>query len=136
MERTARCACGQLSATVEGEPELVAVCSCRHCQRRTGSVLGVSAYFPGAAVTRISGESRQFVRSSDAGRELRFHFCPDCGTSVYWEADFLPGRIGVGVGLFGDDAFPPPQVAVWKRHLPDWIALPAGMRCFEAGSGR
>lgn len=46
MEWTARCACGQLSAIVEGEPDFVAACSCQQCRRHTGSVVSISAYFP------------------------------------------------------------------------------------------
>lgn len=136
MERTAKCACEQLSVTVEGAPALVAACSCQQCQRRTGTVLSISAYFPAAAVKDTRGDSRLFTRRSDAGREMRIHFCPNCGSSVYWEPEFLPGHIGFGAGMFNDDDFPPPQVAVWTEHLPDWMSLPEGIRTFEAGSGR
>ncbi len=136
MERTARCACGKLSVVVEGAPDFVAACSCQQCQRRTGTVVSVSAYFPAAAVKDIRGDSQLFTRGSDSGRALRVHFCPNCGSSVYWEADFRPGQFGFAVGMFNDDDFPPPQVAVWTQHLPDWISLPEGVRTFEAGPSR
>lgn len=136
MERTARCACEQLSVVVEDAPDWVAACSCQQCQRRTGTVVSVSAYFPVAAVKDIRGNSQLFTRNSDAGRALRAHFCPNCGSSVYWEADFCPGHVGIGVGMFNDDDFPPPQVAVWTQHLPDWMSLPEGIRTFEAGPKR
>ena len=68
MTRTATCACGQLRVTAEREPERVLACNCRECQRRTGSVFGVSAYFAAAAVG-IEGTSRSFKRT---GRRARF----------------------------------------------------------------
>jgi hypothetical protein len=43
--RAAACACGQLRATCEGEPERVSLCNCTQCQKRTGSVYSVHAYF-------------------------------------------------------------------------------------------
>ncbi|MFL5008270.1 MAG: GFA family protein, partial [Microvirga sp.] len=74
MTRTATCACGQLRVTVEREPERVLACNCRECQRRTGSVFGVSAYFAAAAVG-IEGTSGSFKRTAG---EFRFEtgFCP------------------------------------------------------------
>jgi hypothetical protein len=33
------------------------------------------------------GPSTTYVRDGQEGRKLRFHFCPTCGTSVYWFAD-------------------------------------------------
>ena len=46
MTRIAHCCCGSLRAEVNGEPVLVHVCNCTECQRRTGSVFGVSSLFP------------------------------------------------------------------------------------------
>ena len=43
--REAACSCRQLRLTVEGEPELVSLCHCLACQRRTGSAFGVQAAF-------------------------------------------------------------------------------------------
>ncbi len=44
--RHAACACGRLRVSCEGDPVRVSVCHCLECQRRTGSVFGVSARFP------------------------------------------------------------------------------------------
>jgi len=43
MTRTAACSCGQLRVTVNGKPGSVGACSCRDCQKSTGSVFGISA---------------------------------------------------------------------------------------------
>jgi hypothetical protein len=31
-----------------------------------------------------------------------FHFCPSCGSTVYWEPARKPDMIGVAVGAFAD----------------------------------
>ena len=54
--RVASCSCGQLSATTTGAPVRISICHCLACQRRTGSVFGMQARFPEAAVT-VQGRS-------------------------------------------------------------------------------
>lgn len=43
--RTAQCGCGRAKITVANEPVLVGACHCDFCQKRTGSLFGVQAYF-------------------------------------------------------------------------------------------
>ena len=102
VSRIASCSCGQLKVTCEGDPVRVSICCCGACQKRTGSVYGVAAYFPQAQITSIAGQEKTFLRTSDAGRWLRARFCPECGSTVYWEAEFRPGIIGVAIGALAD----------------------------------
>jgi len=81
MTRIARCCCGALRADVTGEPPRVAICHCTECQRRTGSAFGAVAFFPKEQV-RVEGPSKVYVRRSDSGRKVEFHFCPDCGDAA------------------------------------------------------
>jgi hypothetical protein len=120
MTRIARCCCGTLRAEASGNPALVAACHCEQCQRRTGAPFGISAYYPAAQV-RTAGASKVFGRDSQAGRKVRIHFCPDCGTSVYWKADFMPGHIGIAAGAFFDPDFPAPTVSAWEQSKHPWI---------------
>ncbi len=88
--RDAACSCGQLRLTVEGDPVRISMCHCLACQRRTGSAFGIQARFPVAQV-RIDGRSSDFVRTSDEGGEARtFHFCPDCGATVFYTTSSSP----------------------------------------------
>ena len=122
MSRTAHCCCGALRAEVSGDPSLVVACHCEQCQRRTGTAFGVSAYFPADQV-RLAGPSKVFSRESQAGRKVEMHFCPECGTTVFWEAAFMPGHVGIAVGAFSDPAFPPPTISAWERSKQPWITL-------------
>ena len=76
--RIATCSCGQLSATVTGEPVRISICHCLACQRRTGSVFGQQARFHREGFS-TSGPSSEYVRVGDEGSSVRFHFCPHCG---------------------------------------------------------
>src|SRR6516165_7594715 len=58
--RTARCACGRVEVTVEGEPLLVLICHCDFCQKRSGNVFIASAHFAEQQVAAISGETKVY----------------------------------------------------------------------------
>ena len=128
--RTASCSCGQLTATVAGDPIRVGVCHCLACQRRTGSVFGAQARFPSSAVT-VSGESREYVRTGDSGGRAHFHFCPVCGSTVYYTTAGAPEHTAIPVGAFADPAFPQPDLAVWSVTKHGWIEFPDACRILE-----
>jgi len=115
----------------KGEPAGVVACHCLACQRRTGSVLGVGAYFPRENV-ELRGETREFVRPTDAGNLFVTHFCPVCGTSMHWHSDRNQGMVGVAVGAFGDPSFPAPVRSVWEQTRHGWVEVPCELH-FEKG---
>ncbi len=121
-ERLAGCACGQLRVTCSGEPLQVSLCSCLACQRRTGSAFGVAAFFDRDRV-QSDGESRLYRRAADPGSSVDFHFCPACGSTVYWEPSRKPGLVAVAVGCFADPSFPAPVKSVYEDHRHPWLAL-------------
>lgn len=129
-ERRASCSCGKLSVQVRGEPVRISVCHCLACQQRTGSAFGVQARFPEDAVA-IAGESREFARTGDEGTTARFHFCPDCGATVFWRMDAIPGFVAVPVGAFADPAFPAPNVSVYDSRQHPWVRLAGDIDTFE-----
>jgi len=119
--RHAACSCEQLRLTIVGDPVRVSICHCLACQRRTGSVFGVQARFDADQVT-IEGESREFLRG-----EAVFHFCPECGATVYYTIKGLPRSVAVPVGAFADPSFPPPVRSVWEERQHSWVRLPDGI---------
>lgn len=120
--RTAQCACGCMSIECVGEPEKISVCHCRECQRRTGSVFGIAAFYDLQKV-KIAGESTIYTRESDSGFAVIHHFCPSCGSTVCWYPDRKPGKIAVGVGCFADSEFPGPHQQVYEEHQHSWVSL-------------
>lgn len=120
--RHARCCCGSLKVTVSGEPSVVTACHCLECQRRSGSPFGVGAYFLVTQVT-IEGASTPYGRPAQEGRSVTLHFCPTCGSTVWWKADLRPDHIGVAVGAFGDPDFPAPTRSVWEATKHPWTSF-------------
>ena len=123
--RHAACSCGQLHVTVEGEPVRISMCHCLACQRRTGSAFGMQARFPAERV-RIEGRSTEYVRISDDGEARSFHFCPECGATVYYSTD--AELIAVPIGAFADPTFPSPTISVYESRRHPWVTVPAAER--------
>ncbi len=136
IERVARCHCGSLCLKCSGEPAKVSMCHCADCQRRTGSAFSIAAFFERGSVERVSGEAATFTRDSASGLPVAFHFCPRCGSNLYWEPKRMPHLIGVAVGAFADPDFPQPEQSVWTDEKHAWISLPDDMRTYAITSPR
>ena len=123
MTRRAACSCGQLHLTIEGEPSRISMCHCLECQRRTGAVISNQARFRREQVT-FAGKATAWMRTAESGNALTFHFCPTCGSTVYWENEGFPGYVAVAIGNFADPNFLAPTIAVWEESRHSWFSLP------------
>lgn len=124
-ERTASCRCGQLCAVTTAEPVRVSVCHCLNCQKRSGSAFAVQARWPAEQV-EIEGSSKSFALAGDSGNKGIFHFCPECGSDVYYRIEGnaqFEDLIAIPVGAFGDPDFPPPRYSVWEQRKHGWVAI-------------
>lgn len=126
----AQCACGALRLTFSELPQLTALCHCFACQRRTGAPFSANAFYPIDCV-EISGPSTEFIRVADSGRKVRMHFCPACGSTVYWKADASPSWIGVAVGSFAYPAFAAPTMSVFEQSKHEWVRLDETIESFQ-----
>ena len=108
------------------QPVRISVCHCLACQRRTGSAFGVQARFPRDAVT-ITGRGNRYVRTADSGKTVTSTFCPECGSTVYYELELVPGFVGIPVGGFADPDFPAPRISIYEAQQHGWVILAPGI---------
>jgi hypothetical protein len=127
--RQAACHCGQLRLEAEGEPFAVSICNCLACQRRTGSAFGMQAGFKAEHV-EVSGRYGDYSRISDEAdrKEHVFHFCPECGSQVFYTEPDEPDLVVVSVGAFADPSFPPPTDSGYDSRRHSWVELPDSVR--------
>jgi hypothetical protein len=72
------CQCGAVRFRTTDQPIRAIGCHCGTCKQRTGAGYGVGVYFMDEDVEFLHGELRTFeFHSSETGRWLRNHFCPD-----------------------------------------------------------
>jgi hypothetical protein len=125
--RRASCSCGRLSVTVTGAPVRVSMCHCLECQKRTGSLFGAQARWPRESVV-LAGEPTVWRRIGDDGGAMDFHFCPVCGSTVWYIAVDQPDIIAVATGGFADPDFPMPDYSVYEDRKHGWLNLPGDMQ--------
>lgn len=122
--RTAKCCCGILSVTVNGDPERVIACHCDYCQRRTGNIFQVSAQFFSDQIVEKSGQGKVY-RGPD-NRGVDYTFCTNCGSTVYWQLEYLRNYskvpvYGIAAGCFVDHNFPRPDYECWTKNRHHWL---------------
>jgi hypothetical protein len=132
--REAACHCGQLRLEVAGDPFVVSICHCLACQRRTGSAFGMQAAFTPDQV-QVVGRFSDFARISDEAdrKEHVFHFCPECGSQVFYTEPTEPDLVVVSVGSFADPSFPPPTESSYESRRHPWIGLPDSIQRDDPG---
>jgi hypothetical protein len=81
----------------------------------------------------VSGTVKSWRRSADSGRWLENHFCPDCGTNLYWTLEMRPEHVGVAYGCFTTPV-PEPIRAIWTEQKYGWVEFPESWSSYEKGS--
>lgn len=132
MIHRAECQCGELKITSSADPDFVIACNCRACQRRTGAAFGVGSYFRKDEVT-IDGDTKDWQRTAESGRSLTNHFCPNCGSTLFWSLDMRPDHLGVAGGCMVTP-LPEPHRAIWTAEKHEWVSFPDHWPTFEQGT--
>jgi hypothetical protein len=71
----------------------------------------------------VAGAAKTFERTGDEGSQVTYRFCPECGSTVVYELDTMPGLLAVPVGAFADPEFPAPKFSVYEERKHRWTAV-------------
>lgn len=113
------CRCGTVRLTVGGEPDAVVYCHCGDCRRSNGAPLSL---FVGYEVGRIE-MSRGTPKVYESAPGVRRSFCGDCGTSMFYEDERLPGKVYISIGVFdAPESFEPEPTRGSPRNCRGWIS--------------
>ena len=113
-----QCHCGAIRYAIAGEPSHVSICHCTDCRRHSGAPMVSWAGYPADGLKVIRGEARAYA-SSEHGRR---HFCPDCGTGLFYYNDaVLPGIVDVQTSTFDHPEDFPPQLHVQVAERLGWL---------------
>ena len=100
------------------------MCHCLECQRRTGAVISNQARFRREQIT-FAGKSTAWTRTAESGNALTFHFCPTCGSTVYWEGQGFPGYVAVPSAPLTTQISPGPRSRCGKsQDIPGSLSHP------------
>lgn len=128
MAITGGCHCGTIRYRAEDQPLNHALCHCTDCRRHAGAPMVGWTMYPGPAVTITQGNPKIY-ESSNHGRR---HFCPDCGTGLFYtNADILPGIIDVQSATYDDPDLVPAQVHIQVADRIGWMEHAHELPSFE-----
>ncbi len=83
----------------------------------------MQARFPSERV-RITGEAKVWLRTADSGEQADHHFCPVCGSTLWYRCRPNRELIAIPVGAFADPDFPEPGFSVYEIRKHKWIEIP------------
>jgi hypothetical protein len=133
-KRYGGCQCGAARYVVYGEPEQVVVCHCTTCQKQSGSAFAVVVVVDKDAFRLTCGEVRQFASTAESGRARKGVFCTKCGSRLYHEIEWRPGKVSIRGGTFDDTGWLRPQVHLWTKRKQPWVIIPDDVTKFETQS--
>lgn len=118
MPYSGQCMCGAIRYQLAGEPNVVAVCHCRDCQRGAGAPMVSWAMFPEAAFTLTQGQPKTINSSGTAMRS----FCGDCGTGLFYRNEaMLPGIVDIQSATLDNPEALPPAAQIQTAERLSWM---------------
>jgi hypothetical protein len=126
-----QCHCGAVRYEMPTEAFHKALCHCSDCRRHAGAPL-VAWALVAKDQLKAEGETREYA-SSENGRR---HFCPQCGTGLFYTNDAIfPGQIDVQIATLDDPDSIKPAVQIQVAERIGWMAGLDQMPSFERYPG-
>ena len=126
-----QCHCGAVRYEMSTDTVHQALCHCRDCRRHSGAPMVAWGLVARDQIT-IEGETREYA-SSEHGRR---HFCPACGTALFYTSEQLfPGQIDVQIATLDDPDAIAPTAQIQVADRIGWMARAHELPEFERYPG-
>lgn len=126
MTYTGRCACGAVTATINGGPVGVRQCWCRQCQQLAAGSPTTNAMFATGAVA-LHGALAAHSYLAASGNTVTHSYCPECGTPVMAQSSARPQFRTMRIGFLDPGHGLSPQMAIWTDEAPAWAVIDPAM---------
>jgi hypothetical protein len=112
-----QCHCGAVKYEMSADTVYQAICHCSDSRRHAGEPF-VAWGLVKKDDLRVEGETKEYA-SSEHGRR---HFCPQCGTSLFYTSEAVfPGQIDVQTATLDDPDSVAPQLQVQVAERLGWV---------------
>ena len=126
------CQCGAVRYRVEGDPHHAALCHCTDCRASAGAPVMAWAAFSSSDFAVLTGEPRAYNSSGAAFR----HFCPTCGTGLWYiNEEVLPGLVDIQIATLDDAEALPPGAHIQAAEALSWMKDAADLPHFDRYPG-
>ena len=128
MAITGGCHCGAVRYEVTGEALTHALCHCTDCRRSAGAPMVGWTMYTSDAVKVTKGAPKVYESSAHGRR----HFCPDCGTGLFYtNATMLPGIVDIQSATYDDPGAVPPRAHIQVAERIGWMERAHELPAFE-----
>jgi hypothetical protein len=124
------CQCGGVKYTLLSEPNLIAVCHCKECQKLSTSAFSITAMVDASTIV-FEGDMQEWSRSSDSGNVSFAKFCATCGNRIYHFNPAEPEKIKLKPSNLSDTSIIQPTVHIWVSEKQDWYQIPENVKVFD-----
>ena len=112
-----QCHCGAVRYDMPTETIHKALCHCSDCRRHSGAPM-VAWGLVNRDEFRVEGETREYASSEHA----RWHFCPSCGTGLFYTNEAIfPGKIDIQLATLDDPNAVEPDMQVQAAERIGWM---------------
>ncbi len=126
-----QCHCGAVRYEMPAETVHQALCHCSDCRRHSGAPMVAWGLVPSDQL-KIEGETREYA-SSEHGRR---HFCPACGTSLFYTSEqVFPGQTDVQIATLDDPDAIQPKAQIQVAERIGWMKGAHALPEFERYPG-
>jgi len=126
-----QCHCGAVHYEMPAETIHKALCHCSDCRRHSGAP-AVAWGLVSKDDLKVDGETKEYA-SSDNGRR---HFCPECGTALFYTNDVIfPGQVDVQVATLDDPDAIKPDAQIQVAERIGWMERLDQMPAFQRYPG-
>ncbi|KAF2003661.1 hypothetical protein P154DRAFT_486304 [Amniculicola lignicola CBS 123094] len=133
MAQEGGCLCGAIRYSVEGKPEIKALCHCLDCRKISGGTYSTNAVYPEAAFKILQGIPKQFAKTANSENKMTSFFCGDCGSTMWRQTKAFEKGLIIKVGTLDHvDALSnaEPEVELFSPRRVAWVnAIP---KAFQA----
>lgn len=128
---TGRCHCGAITYEMSDQTVHHTLCHCTDCRRSAGAPMVAWGMVPADQIT-IQGAACVYA-SSEHGRR---HFCPACGTGLFYTNDeVFPGLIDVQTATLDDPGALQPSAHIQIAERIAWMATAHDLPAFDRYPG-
>lgn len=128
---TGGCHCGAVRYDMPAETIHRALCHCSDCRRHAGAPM-VAWGLVAKDELKVEGQTTEYA-SSECGRR---HFCPACGTALFYTNDqIFPGQVDVQIATLDDPDAIVPVAQIQVADRIGWMSRLGEMPEFQRYPG-
>ena len=115
------CLCGAVRYTSKSPPLMTAICSCKHCQRQSGTAFSVLVAVTKGSLEFVGDEPSTYHDSGSSGSPVLRRFCAKCGSPIFSEVAVTPAMDWLKAGTLDDASWLEPTVGIWDESAQPWV---------------